>query len=205
MAEYARRLSALAEAYREGRFGTAAASPGVTLAERRPLDMAQLTAFAGRSAAVREMVRNKLGLDLPEQPNIASVSAANLALWVGPERWLIVSTGGPDAGLEKMLRTALGSGDAAVIDLAQGRTVIRVSGPRTRDLLAKGTGIDLDPRVFPAGACAQTLLGHIGALLHAVQVDAIDVYVARSFAVTFWEWLTEGAVEYGYEVGPATM
>ena len=42
-------------------------------------------------------------------------------------------------------------GLASISDQSGGRTVIRISGPRARDVLAKGLPIDLDPRGFPLG------------------------------------------------------
>ena len=102
-----------------------------------------------------------------------------------------------------MLRNALAGTQAAVVDLGSGRTTLRIAGARSRDLLAKGSAIDFHPRNFPAGACAQGLLGHVGALFHAVDETAFDLHVARSFAQTIWEWLMESAAEYGCRVAPA--
>ena len=91
---------------------------------------------------------------------------------------------------------------AAVTDLGHGRTVLRIVGRHGRDLLAKGSGVDFHPRAFPVGACAQSLLGHVGVLVHAVdERPAFDLYVARSYALTVWEWLGESAAEWGFRVG----
>jgi sarcosine oxidase gamma subunit len=47
----------------------------------------------------------------------------------------------------------------------------------------------------------QSLLGHVGALLHAVdEAPSLDLYVARSYALTVLEWLTESAAEYGCRI-----
>jgi len=52
-----------------------------------------------------------------------------------------------------------------------------------------GTSVDLRPAHFAPGACALTALCKIGALLHAVARDTIDVYVPRSYEQALAEWM----------------
>jgi sarcosine oxidase subunit gamma len=79
-------------------------------------------------------------------------------------------------------------------DLGHGRTVIRVEGEAARALLAKGVGPDLHPSVFPTGACLQTTVAHTNILLHAVDAaPRFDLYVPRSYAADFWDWLCDAA------------
>ena len=96
------------------------------------------------------------------------------------------------------LRASLGDRHAAVVDLTELRTVIAVSGAHARDLLAKGCTLDLHPRAFPAGACAQTGLARAGALLHLVdETPTFEITILRSFADYMWVWLADAAQEYG--------
>jgi sarcosine oxidase subunit gamma len=191
------RRSALAAIYREGSFG--ASGRGVTLAERRPLAMVQIAVWPDAVANIRGALGTRLGLVLPGRPNTATASATTSLLWLGPERWLAVSPDSAAGELYASLAEACGT-HAAVTDLGHARTCLRLSGARVRDLLAKGVGIDLHPRAFPPGACAQTLLPHVTVLLHAAEESTIDLYVARSTAQHIWEWLTDAAAEFGYEV-----
>src|SRR5690242_12092651 len=133
-----RRRSALAALYREGESG---AAPEVILAERRPAAMVEARTWGEESTLA--------GIALPS-PNRATVTGAVTALWLGPGRYLLA---GPD--LERRLD---GSG-AALVDQSDARVVIRIAGPRSRDVLAKGTGIDLAR--FATNDVALTLLGHV--------------------------------------------
>ncbi len=198
----AERLSALAPAYRAGSFGAShAAGPGIVLAERRKLAMVQVAAIGGEIEATRRGITTAVGLTPDAQPNRAVASERTSVLWVGPGRWLVVEPERADANLEALLRSALPASQTALIDLSSSRTVLRIAGPSARDLLAKGCAIDLHPEAFSAGACAQSLLGHVAMLVHAVDdAPTLDIYVARSFGLTVWEWLTELAAEYGYRV-----
>ena len=82
-------------------------------------------------------------------------------------------------------------------DVSEARTTIAIAGPRARELLAKGTSIDLHPRVFRPGRCVQT--GFAGAniiLRQSDEVPSFEILVLNSFAEHLWAWLEGGAREY---------
>jgi heterotetrameric sarcosine oxidase gamma subunit len=195
----AERLSALAALCRPGSYGTIGPDgPGIVLAERHPLSIVQI---AGFSSGAGETIAATLGAAPPASATRCASHGKTTILWVGPERWLVVEPETRDVAA--LLRPPL-AGTAAVTDVANGRTTLRISGPRSRDLLAKGSAIDFHPRAFPVGACAQGLLGHVGALFHAVDdAPSFDLQLARSYAKTVWEFLCEAAAEYGYRVETA--
>ena len=85
-----------------------------------------------------------------------------------------------------------------MVDISAGQTIIRLSGPSTLDVLARGCALDLHPSVFPPGACAQTLLARAQALLIAVDdTPTIDIIVRRSFAPYLAAWLQDSAHQFG--------
>lgn len=184
--------SALSAARRPGAFGRDTAAPGVTLAERRGFCLLQVSAFPGGEQALAAALKDKLGIALDARPNRASSGKDAVALWLGPQRWLVETKAAPTLSLP--------ADQAAIVELDHARCVVRLSGPNARDLLAKGCLLDLHPRAFAAGACAQTNLFHSSALLHAVADDTFDVYVPRSFGQSVWESLTDAAGEFGYRV-----
>lgn len=195
------RISALTAGYRVGSFG-AAAGPGIVLRERRPLAIVQIATWPKQSAAARAAASGVLGGgSLSTAPNTSVVAGTTAILAIGPERWLAVAPERASHDLAAALASALGGGLAAVTDLSHSRTVLRLTGPRTLELLAKGCALDLHRSKFPVGACAQGLLAQFGVLIHAVDgMPSLDLYVARSYALALWEWLGESAAEYGYRV-----
>jgi sarcosine oxidase subunit gamma len=75
-----------------------------------------------------------------------------------------------------------------------------VSGPRARDVLAKGLPIDLDPRAFPLGSAATSAISHMGVQLWQLDdTRSYDIAIFRSLTESFWRWLTASAAEFGYE------
>jgi sarcosine oxidase subunit gamma len=75
-----------------------------------------------------------------------------------------------------------------------------VSGPKARALLAKGTPVDLHPDEFSIGRSAVTQMAHVGVHLVRTGKDEYELSVFRGFSESFWEWLTEQALEFGYQV-----
>lgn len=205
MAELPPRKSALAAVYiTAASAGGEPGGAGVVLWERRPLHLFHISGPPG-NADFLAAVRERAGVAPPLAANTVARDGATTMLWLAPDRWLLV-TPEPAAGDRE---SGLKPGDfaqfsAAVTDVGHGRTVIRAEGPAVRDLLAKGCTLDFHPRSFPPGTCAQSILGAINVLVHALpDGDAFEIFVARGFAVALWEWLTDAATEFGYRVDPA--
>jgi sarcosine oxidase subunit gamma len=162
------------------------ADASVRVTRRTPLEIAQVAAF-GEAVQTAELLSKHFGLTITPAPNRAVAAGDLTVLWHGPGEWLIVRE--PAASQLADELAALCGGAAAVVDLGHARSALRFEGDSARDVLAMGTSIDLRPAQFAPGVCALTAIGKIGALLHAVASDTIDVYVARSFSQAFAEWL----------------
>ena len=142
-------------------------------------------------------IEGAIGLSLPTKPNMTTAAQGLSALWLGPDEWLILT---PPDGQDEVVRNlgrALENVHASIIDLTDARAVIRVSGAKARELLAKGCPLDLHPRVFASGACAQSLFAKANIILHKLHADeTFELYVARSCATYMWDWLEDAALEY---------
>jgi sarcosine oxidase subunit gamma len=79
--------------------------------------------------------------------------------------------------------------------------VLRLSGPRAGDVLAKGLPIDLHPRTFGPDSAATSTISLMGVQLWQVDdLPTYDIALFRSLSASFWRWLTASAAEFGYEV-----
>jgi sarcosine oxidase subunit gamma len=194
------RRSVLAEVAKPGRYGAAnAEGPGITLSHLHPISLATVIAHAGQEAALSDALRDRWGVALPGSGE-AALGGALAFLWAGPGQWYARAEGLGEGALVKELHQALGA-HAAISDQSHGRVVLRIGGARARDLLAKGTPVDLHPRAFGPGQTALTQMAHVG--VHLTQIDeapTFEISLFRGFAESFWEWLCHSAAEYGYEV-----
>jgi sarcosine oxidase subunit gamma len=204
-----------------GRHGVAEGSPGLTVREVTRLALASVVARRGQADRVAERVSDATGIALPATPRRVEGDAGTAGeglsfVFAGPGQWLAVAetaaterfaaAAGLDpamagsAALEISLRAML-AGAAAVAGQGDGRGVLRLSGPRVRDVLAKGTAIDLHPRRFAPGDAAMTWCAHVDVTLWQRDAEpTYDIVIPRGFAGTFWHWLEESAAEYGIAV-----
>ena len=146
-----------------------------------------------RDTAFTGALHSVTGLQLPAAANSFTTSGALACLWLSPDEWLVVGPGGGEHEIAARLRSAFGDLHAAVTDVSEARTTITVAGPRACELLAKGTSIDLHPRVFGPGRCVQT--GFAGTTIILRQTDetpVFEIFVLNSYAEHLWAWL-EGA------------
>lgn len=200
MSETIRQESPLIERNTSARRQVTAAHAGITVRERPYLAYINLRGDASDSAFT-DAVRKVVGVDLPTEPNTVVEGDECRAVWLGPDEWYIVGAAGREDELVTALEEALAGQHHAVNDLASGLTTIEISGPRARDVLAKGCTLDLHPRAFGAGQCAQTMVSHAGVLIrHVDDSPTFEITVRRSFADYFWVWLEDAALEYGMAV-----
>ena len=88
-----------------------------------------------------------LGFALPTKPNTTVGEGGLLALWLGPDEWLVVTPPDvTDLGSRSRSRAALQGVHASVTDVTGGQTVLTLSGPNARYVLAKGLPARSPPR-----------------------------------------------------------
>lgn len=193
------RRSPLDAVWSPGVYGSpGAGGPGVGIARRLGLSAVQLDARAGTADALREAVAAAFGVSLPD-PGRAASGGEVRALWTGPDRWILLASDG--FGLEARLRAAAAPTGGTVVDQAHGRAILRLEGPAVRDVLAKGTGVDLHPCAFAENRVVQTGLFHLAVTLDRRRGSrTFDVHVMRGFAHDLFGSLCEAAAEFGYRV-----
>jgi sarcosine oxidase subunit gamma len=193
--------SALDRVLVPGRYGIEADVPGIVISEHTGIALASVMCRRGKAADLCARVKERLGADLPMTPRRAANGSVRF-IWAGPGRWLAEMSDEQPQTFERTLREAL-SDLASITGQSDGRCVIRVSGPKAREMLAKGVPLDLDPSVFGPGDTALTVVAHIN--VHFWQLDATPSYefaVFRSYAAGFCEWLLDAAAEFGTNVVP---
>ncbi|MBE8157836.1 MAG: sarcosine oxidase subunit gamma [Betaproteobacteria bacterium] len=134
-----------------------------------------------------------LGGALPVRPNTTTAAAGRTIFWLGPDEWLVrapeTAHAETAAALEKTRRAAK-DGNAAVAEVSDYYTVIRISGGGARAALAAGCPLDLHPQQFTVGQCAQSRFGRAAILLFLRGgAPVFDIQVRRSFADYLWEYL----------------
>jgi sarcosine oxidase subunit gamma len=174
----------------------APAKAGLVLGERAFLGKLNLRGD-GADEGFLGAVETALGFALPVDPNTAEGQGGAVALWLGPDEWLIVTPQGHEAAAAAALAAALAEIHASVVDVSDQRVVITLAGAMARSVLDKGTSLDLEPPAFGPIRCAQTRLARAHVIIH--QRDdrpAFDLYVDATFADYLWRWIESAAAEF---------
>lgn len=165
---------------------TATRHGGVLLAERTGLAQVQVDSVGANAADVERA--------------LASLPAVEFRAQLAPLRWLLVSQGAADE-FEAGVRAALAALQVTLCEVTHGRTVLIVEGSDACTVLAKGCS--LDARALAPGMARQAVVAGIAVLVRATRVDAFELHVPRSYALSFWEWLRDACAATGYHVAEA--
>ena len=119
---------------------------------------------------------------------------------VGPGEWLAISE---TRGVDSLAR------DLAVMDAerlsffeqSDGRTLMRLSGPNVRRILARCVPVDLHPDVFAEGHSGTMLCCHVSANVARTGADSFEIAVMRSFAGTVFDEIMEMGREFALTAG----
>jgi len=126
-------------------------------------------------------------------PNRFVATPLGDCLWLGPEEWLVVGPPSSRAETLEALERAVGPDDGAVVDLSASRVLVELKGPSVRDVLASCCALDLHPRVFGPGRCAQTLVAKAQVLLSQLdEAPTYRLFVRPSLASYVVSWLVDG-------------
>ena len=175
----------------------------ITLAESRLGQVWNVRGNPAQRSFVSEAER-ALGLPLPLQSNTSARADDSALLWLGPTSWLLIAGPGSLRDDFDMARRALNAAGGALFDVSASYVAWRVSGAAAGRVLNRSCPLDLHPRAFPTGRCAQSMLGHINALFYKPwERSEFIVMVARSFSADAWRDLCASAASEGYRLPPA--
>jgi sarcosine oxidase subunit gamma len=120
-------------------------------------------------------------LGFPIARNTATTTDDRDVLWLGPDEWLVVGAPGAAGSIAAELGSSLAGLHHSVVDVSANRVLLELSGPSRHDVLASACPIDLHPRSWVAGRCAQSVFGAAQVLLHERE-GATRLFVRPSFA-----------------------
>jgi len=133
-------------------------------------------------------------VELPTTPNRWLATGAREALWLGPDEWLVVAPPGSAPAVVAELEGALAGLHRSVVDVSANRAVVELAGPARFGLLTQGCALDLHPRAWRDGMCAQTLLARTPVILQERE-GATRVFVRSSLAGYLADWVGRAGLQ----------
>lgn len=158
--------------------------PGTAMV--RPVGINIIFSLSAYSGAT-ENLRQALGVKLPVLPEFLQ-DGGKIYMWAGPGAWLVFGAEGGDLVAARPY--------AAITEQSDGRSVFHVEGLQVRQALEKLVPIDLHESVFPVGATALTLAGHLNVQIWREADNLFGLACSRSFANALYEALTTSCREF---------
>ncbi len=142
-------------------------------------------------AAVAKAV-SAVGGTLPAQRRIETRGDVSTA-WMSPDELLIMCAYAAAPAKCAAMQDALGDAHALVVNVSDARAVFRVTGPQTRDVIAKLAPVDLALGSFPVGSFRRTRLAQVAAAFHMADAETCEIVCFRSVAQYMFDLLKRAA------------
>ena len=164
--------------------GRSAAGRGVSVG---PAPAAYRMSLRCSSSAI-PAISDALGVKLPRRPKQSAVEDSRMALWLGPDEWLII-----DEASDMMAALAGIEAPHSAVDVSHRNTAIMVTGVNAAELIAHGCPRNVSPEAFPVGACSRTVFGKAEIVLYRPAAETFRVEVWRSFSDYVFAYLADAA------------
>jgi heterotetrameric sarcosine oxidase gamma subunit len=126
-----------------------------------------------------------------------------LVVGSGPGEWLLLAPPGAGAAVAGRVKEVPDEGLVSVFDATHGRALMRVTGARAPDLLAKVCGVDFSEEVTPDGAAFRSSVARL--VTDVVRIDRDEarsylLHCERSSGQYLFDALIDAGGEFGIEI-----
>ena len=153
---------------------------GVSVSEVADKSLVMVAIPRGTLANVESSIKKSCGLTIPKMQQSSESSDSSITLWRLQNNQVLAyfSYDGDDS--ESYLKTKFNA-SAYYTDQSDTWAMIRVKGPRSRDVLERICPINIDKDVFSVGNVSRTVMEHIGTIIFRDEDDSYVLLTMRSF------------------------
>lgn len=155
--------------------------PDVVISERRDTFIQQLSFFGSQSSSLTKQLAQFGIKSIPDFSQIKLGRQVNVARVEMEKIWLISAS--PLSDISRAFYP---------LNLSSARAILRVSGPRAPDLMARLCAVDFRDK---SRNFVGTSMHHVGVHIH-VQDGVFDIYMPRSFAASLADYIIDIASQY---------
>ena len=166
----------------------------ITINEVTNIKIYQLVKF--KSSSIESTSINIDDQILPINQNSVSGNKITRILWNAPNTWLIISS---DRDISKKITDVCSEIDFAITNLSHSRAIVQIQGERALDVIKKGSPLNLNN--FKKNDCRTSVYHGITFTIDMVEDTQIilNLMANRSFSESFYNAITDSALEYGYK------
>ena len=143
----------------------------------------------------QKIIKDFFKLRVPSRLKISTNKNFFLA-WMSPNEILVITKNQDEIKtIKSNIENDLEKMEALVLDVSSSRTIFSIKGCFWRELLAKGSPINLFPSEFNSNSFRRTRLGQVSTAFWMVKPDQIFILCGRSYDKFFFNWLCNAADE----------
>ena len=153
---------------------------GVNVSEVTDKSLVMVAIPRGTLADVESALKKSCRLSIPKMEQSTVSSDSSITLWRLQNSQVLAyfSYEGDDS--ESHLKSKFNA-PVYFTDQSDTWAMIRVEGPKSRDVLERICPINIDPEVFPVGSVSRTVMEHIGTIIFRDGDDSYVLLTMRSF------------------------
>ncbi len=143
----------------------------------------------------QKIIKDFFKLKVPSRLKISTNKNYFLAWMSSNEIMVITKNQNEIKEIKSNIENELKGMEALVLDVSSSRTLFSVKGSFWRELLAKGSPINLFPSEFNSNSFRRTRLGQVSTAFWMINEDEIYVLCGQSYNNFFFKWLCNAADE----------
>ena len=116
-------------------------------------------------------------------------------LWNAPRTWFIISY---KEDIIETIQKKCDFKNFAVTDISHSRAIVQIKGKDAKEVLKKGSPLNYNE--FRSNNCASTVFNGITIIVDQIREnpDEFNIFALRSFGESFYQSITDAALEMGY-------
>ena len=148
-------------------------------------------------AEVRQIVEEYLNYNLPKIAGEVTGNNETRVLWLGPNEYLILCENEKKDNIINELNISLTNSFYSIVDVSDYYLTMRLSGPKSIDVLTKACPLNFEHALTKGNTCAQSYISKATVLIDRLSDDLVfDISVRWSFADYLWDWLADSSNEF---------
>ena len=156
---------------------------GVTVSEVIDMSLVMAAIPKGTLVKVESAIKKSCGLSIPEIQQSSESSDSSITFWRLQNNQILAYFAYEGDDAESYLKNKLNA-PVYLTDQSDTWAMIRVKGPRSRDILERICPINIDKDVFAVGSVSRTVMEHIGTIIFRDADDSYVLLTMRSFGVS---------------------